>query len=833
MASSVATRTVQYGLLTLRTGLINEDQLRTALRSWSRDKVRPLAEHLTALGALDRGQRSLLDELSSQHLKKHGGDIEKSLAAVPVERSICETLAGIGDPDLSTALRSIATDPSATLTFAGPELVGESDGRPQLAHGRRFRILRHHASGGLGAVFVALDGELHREVALKQILERHADDPGSRARFLLEAEITGGLEHPGIVPVYGLGSDANGRPYYAMRFIKGDSLKQAIDGFHGDERLRREPGQRSLELRKLLRRFIDVCNAVDYAHSRGVLHRDIKPGNIVVGKHGETLMIDWGLAKATGWADSGDMHDERPLAPSSASGSAETAPGSALGTPAYMSPEQAYGDLERLGPRSDVYSLGATLYCLLTGRPPFEGDVFDVIVAVRRGEFARPRQVDPNIDRALEAVCVKAMALEPDTRYATARDLAEDIERWMADEAVSAWREPLGRRARRWARRNRTAVSSSAVALVVALGGLVGVAWVQGRANRVLSAKNIELTSANSARARALGKADARLGLALGAIEQFREAVSTNLDVQNRPENGPLRRELLRAPLTFLRTLRDDLNGDPDARPEGQLQLADSQFELARLTSEIGNQDDAQAAAEAAAASFEVMARTDLSPAARATSGRQKLEALELLAKLQLANGRRDDAESTLARGRAVGEALVADRPDDSNLRVRLARLLSVLAQARSTSDRSDEALSVLEEARSRLGPADSESSDKPEIAQLRATLLQQTAEVQAKGGRPAEGLRTLDEARVILEALVTRHPSDASTREVLASVFSSYGEAPAGSRSTGREPRSGAAGAGPPDGAGPRPSGKRRRPLARDRGPHRNRDQGSRPRPQ
>ena len=298
---------MQYGLLALRTGLIDEDQLRTALRSWSRDKVRPLADHLTELGALDRGQRSLLDDLSSQHLKKHGGDIEKSLAALPVERSICETLAGIGDPDLSTTLRSIATDPSATLTFAGPEFVGDSDGRPQLADGRRFRILRHHASGGLGAVFVALDGELHREVALKQILERHADDPGSRARFLLEAEITGGLEHPGIVPVYGLGSDANGRPYYAMRFIKGDSLKQAIDGFHGDERLRREPGRRSLELRKLLRRFIDVCNAVDYAHSRGVLHRDIKPGNIVVGKHGETLMIDWGLAKATGRADSGDM----------------------------------------------------------------------------------------------------------------------------------------------------------------------------------------------------------------------------------------------------------------------------------------------------------------------------------------------------------------------------------------------------------------------------------------------------------------------------------------------------------------------------------------------
>src|SRR5262249_39205070 len=152
----------------------------------------------------------------------------------------------IGNPQLDASLAQVGSgsttrdgDPDRTATYS----VGTAT-----SDGQRFRVLRPHAHGGLGAVFVALDAELHREVALKQILDHHADDPISRQRFLLEAEITGGLEHPGIVPVYGLGSYGDGRPYYAMRFIRGDSLKQAIDHFHGDEALKNDPGRRSLEL---------------------------------------------------------------------------------------------------------------------------------------------------------------------------------------------------------------------------------------------------------------------------------------------------------------------------------------------------------------------------------------------------------------------------------------------------------------------------------------------------------------------------------------------------------------------------------------------------------
>ncbi len=291
-----------FGLIALQVGLVDQGQLVAAFQAWARDKSRPLADHLVDLAGLDVESRGVIDAIVALHVKKHGADAEKSLAAIPTKRSVGERLAALGDPELAgTASRlvsgSIDPDAEVTVSYEGRET--SSAVGTVTSEGQRFQVLRPHAKGGLGAVFVALDGELHREVALKQIQDAHADDPVSRRRFIQEAEITGGLEHPGIVPVYGLGTHPDGRPYYAMRFIGGDSLKDVIDRFHNDEALKKDASRRSLELRKLLRRFIDVCNAIDYAHSRGVLHRDLKPANIVLGKHGETLVVDWGLAKAS------------------------------------------------------------------------------------------------------------------------------------------------------------------------------------------------------------------------------------------------------------------------------------------------------------------------------------------------------------------------------------------------------------------------------------------------------------------------------------------------------------------------------------------------------
>src|SRR5262249_39107301 len=159
------------------------------------------------------------------------------------------------------------------------------------------------------------------------------DDADSRARLLREAEITGRLEHPGIVPVYGLGKDSHGRPYYAMRFIRGQTFKEAIERFHSADQ--RSEGERRIELRQLLTRFMAVCNSIAYAHSRGVVHRDLKPSNIMLGKYGETLVVDWGLCKALGHREPKEEAGEQTLVPSSGSGSSETLPGSAIGTPSY------------------------------------------------------------------------------------------------------------------------------------------------------------------------------------------------------------------------------------------------------------------------------------------------------------------------------------------------------------------------------------------------------------------------------------------------------------------------------------------------------------------
>jgi serine/threonine-protein kinase len=762
-----ADRDLLFGLLALQNGLIEQGQLVAAFQAWTRDRTRPLAEHLVARGDLDADGRAGVQAMVALHLKKHGGATEQSLAAIPAARSIRASLAGIGDAEIGASIGHLAG--GSTRACNHSDVTASYSLGTATSLGQRFQILRPHARGGLGAVFLAHDNELHREVALKQILDQYADDPVSRQRFVIEAEVTGGLEHPGIVPVYGLGTDGDGRPFYAMRFVRGDSLKEAIERFHqGASRQRRLPdagevragmgrsareSSRDLELRKLLRRFLDVCNAIDYAHSRGVLHRDIKPANVIMGRFGETLVVDWGLAKATGHSEPGA--GERTLVPSAASGSAETLPGSALGTPAYMSPEQAEGDLARLGPRSDVYSLGATLYCLLVGEPPFAGnDLGEILPAVQRGEFRPPRMLDPRIDRALEVICLKAIALRPDDRYATPRALAEDVERWMADEPVDGWVEPFSRRTRRWARRHRTAVTAAAVALVVALAGTATVLAVQTRANG-------ELRAANRQTLKERDLARQNFDLARRAVDDYLTHVGQNPLLK---EHGlhEVRQELLEAALRYYREFLRQRGDDPSLTVDA----AAAHERVGDIMIDLGRAGDALTAYDRGLSLIAPRYRNRLGDG-RVAIARVRLEAGRLQALREL--GSYTELIAAFGNVASFGEELLAAQAHSEELAEILARTWMNAAFAFGQAGRVGDASVANRRARALAERATRESPDDARAARtlvwvsgLETELLQAVGQLD-EAGHLAERIIAFGRNRV------HEHPRDVEMRLHLA----------------------------------------------------------------
>src|SRR5579863_1956875 len=334
-------------------------------------------------------------------------------------------------------------------TMLGMSAIGLSPSSLTVRYFGDYELVDEIARGGMGVVYKARQVNLNRIVALKMILAGQLAHDSDVKRFYAEAEAAARLDHPGIVPIFEIGQH-DGQHYFSMVFVEGESLaKKVIDG--------PMPPREAAEMVK------KVAEAVEYAHQRGIIHRDLKPANVLLDGHGQPKVTDFGLAKQT-QGDSG-----------------LTGTGQILGTPSYMPPEQAAGKTEEIGPTSDVYSLGAILYCLLTGRPPFQAaSPMDTLLQVLDQEPVLLRQLNPQVPRDLETIALKCLAKNPLGRYTTAQALADDLTAFAENRAITARRASAPERLVRWFRRQKRSVvvaaSAAAAALVIGVVALIALA---------------------------------------------------------------------------------------------------------------------------------------------------------------------------------------------------------------------------------------------------------------------------------------------------------------------------------------------------------------------
>ncbi|MGC4121440.1 MAG: serine/threonine-protein kinase [Myxococcales bacterium] len=430
-------RQLKLAVLSVEKKLVTAEQVLGAVSLWVTDPSQTLPQCLERIGAINAETREQLESEAMQH--SLGGDDQTLVSS-------------------SRGIPSSAESPSARMTLVTPECPD------------RYEFKGEHGKGGQAKVYVTLDRHLGREVAWKELsreASREPRDSSSQAatnldRFLREARVTGQLEHPSIVPVYELGRRPDGAFYYTMRLVQGRTLSAAVKGAKDlSERLR------------LLGHFRDVCHALAFAHSRGIIHRDVKPANVMVGAFGETVVLDWGIAKIRGKDDVRSQELEQRMKSLSQDTSGQTLAGDALGTPSYMSPEQAEGRVEDVDERSDVWGLGGLLYELLTGHPPFLGTTAlatltlvsrEPLVPVRTRESAAPPE--------LAAIAEKALSKRRDQRYQSAAEVAADVTAYMAGLRVAAYAYSSWELLRRFASRYKAllgALSAVFVATVLAL----------------------------------------------------------------------------------------------------------------------------------------------------------------------------------------------------------------------------------------------------------------------------------------------------------------------------------------------------------------------------
>ena len=470
-------RDLAFASVLLGSGNLTERQLALAVVNWTAHGHQSLSEHLLNEGLLRSEQLKSLTAAADRKIARSSNDLSRhsDLKNTLREREILKSL------DASGRLSKLLGVADATV-LSPDEIQSRKIGA-------RYTLLRLLGQGGIGKVWLARDENLRRYVAVKEIKQDVISSDQALAHFRREAEITGQLEHPGIVPVYQYGTDeTTGNSFYVMRFLGKRTLQDAISEYHE----RREAGNAEpMLMHRLLTAFVNVCQALAHAHSHHVIHRDLKPENIAIDSFGQVVLLDWGLAKindetgmyeVNGQSEPGDLHSV-----------GSTHAGRVLGTPLYMAPEQAAGRLDEVDELSDVFGLGGILYAILTGEAPHEKniesiqapnrgrDIFSAIVANKiTPPMARVSTVPPELD----AICMRALSSKRYLRYDSATALAEDIERYRAGSPVSTYHPPLKKRLTGWMSAHPTLTQLTLLMMAIALLGgiLVGMGAKRGRA---------------------------------------------------------------------------------------------------------------------------------------------------------------------------------------------------------------------------------------------------------------------------------------------------------------------------------------------------------------
>ena len=579
-----------------------------------------------------------------------------------------------------------ASDEQVTVSLDPPSDNPASSARLQklssrATHARRYQLLGEVAHGGMGAILRVWDEDLHRHLAMKVILGQGDGASGERPavpaeilqRFLDEAQISGQLDHPGVVPVHELGIDDHGKAYFTMRLVKGRDLKEIIELVHAC----REGWTRT----RALEIIIKVCDTLAYAHAKNVIHRDLKPSNVMVGRYGEVYVMDWGLAKVLGQEDRRDIriqsdNSRTEIKTDRSDDSSEGSPlvtmdGAVVGTPAYMPPEQGAGRIEELGPSSDVYSVGAMLYHLLAGHAPYlrPGDRISPRTLLARVLLGAPEPLDPSVPAELMAICEKAMARASDERYPRVSDLAADLRAYLDRRVVSAYRTGPIVEMKLWVRRNRGLAASVAMGLVTTLSMLV-VAWIL----QVKSGEEV------------LRERD----LAVKAIKNLLVRIGADA-LDDVPQVELLRDEILEDALVLYRELLERTPNDSRIR----IDAARAYVRAADAREELGRQDGARQALQEALRLVEPLLEKE--PADLAVK-ELAADCVVSLGDIAMRSVLHDRAEGLYMRGVTIRREILAERPDDLRSQVKVGFVRARLASVNEALGRDDAARAIFDE---------------------------------------------------------------------------------------------------------------------------------------